>query len=119
MDADLIYHIVQRGRWEEARSEGSYQSSSLDSEGFIHCSTLEQVRRVADTHFRGQRGLVLLVIQSARVRAEIRYEGSQGDEGFPHIYGPLNTDAVARVVAFETGDDGRFQLPPEISAARR
>lgn len=119
MDAQLICHIVQRSLWEQASSSGSYQSDSWDSEGFIHCSALEQVCRVADLHFRGQTGLVLLLIEPARVLPEIRYEAPHGEERFPHIYGPLNIDAVVRVVAFAPGDDGRFHLPPEVAAARR
>ena len=119
MNSQLIYHIAKRSRWEETEPSGSFRNNSLDAEGFIHCSTLEQVLRVADAHFRGQHGLVLLEIRSAQVRSEIRYEGLPGGELFPHIYGPLNTDAVTRAVAFEPCEDGRFKLPPELAAGRR
>jgi uncharacterized protein (DUF952 family) len=34
-----------------------------------------------------------------------------GDERFPHIYGPLNLDAVTQVLPFEPSDDGLFSLP--------
>jgi len=119
MNSQLIYHIVKRSRWEEAGPAGSFRNSSLDVEGFIHCSTLEQVLRVADACFRGQHGLALLEIRSAQVRSEIRYEGLPGGQLFPHIYGPLNTDAVARALAFEPSEDGRFKLPPELAADRR
>jgi uncharacterized protein (DUF952 family) len=49
---------------------------------------------VATTYFRGVEGLLLLVIDPSRVSADIRVESAGGAEQFPHIYGPLNLDAV-------------------------
>ena len=81
------------------------------AEGFIHCSTGDQVIKVANARFRGQHGLVLLVIDTDKVRPEIVYENLEGgDEVFPHIYGELNTDAVVEVAPFDPGSDGYFHL---------
>jgi hypothetical protein len=47
----------------------------------------------------------------ARVRAEIKYEdASDGSGTFPHIYGPINTDAVARVTQYRE-QAGAFPPP--------
>lgn len=107
-----LLHITTRAAWEGARAEGFYTTPTLAAEGFIHCSEPRQVVRVANERFRGQRGLVLLEIDPSRVGPEIRYENTEGgEELFPHIYGPLNLDAVARVLAFEPGEGGTFALP--------
>src|SRR5215212_4327082 len=107
-----IFHITERGEWERAEPAGVYRTPSLASEGFIHCSTGEQVIRTADRLFHGQAGLVLLEIDTRRVEAEIRYENCEGgQEEFPHVYGALNPDAVVRVLAFEPGEDGSFAMP--------
>jgi len=108
----IILHITQREQWEQAKLLQAYRGDTLDSEGFIHCSTLLQVVKVANTFFAGQQGLILLCIDSNKVQAEIRYEGFEG-EHFPHIYGSLNFDAVFKVVDFEPGEDGKFELPEE------
>lgn len=51
----------------------------------------------------GDQLLVLLTIDEARVRAEIRHENLEGGvRGVPHIYGPLNTDSVAEVKTYVT-----------------
>lgn len=90
-------------------AEGNYRAPTFEAEGFIHCSTREQVIQVADRRFRGQSGLVLLFIETERVDAEIIYENLEGGpELFPHIYGELNTDAVAQVAEFAPDDDGYF-----------
>lgn len=111
----ILYHITGRAEWEAAQERGLYRGDSLDGEGFIHCSTAEQVVRVADSWFRGQRGLVVLEIEGERVAAEVRYENLEGgEELFPHIYGVLNLDAVVRVVALQVGDDGCFLSPVRV-----
>lgn len=109
-----IYHITSRTAWEAAQTAGAYTAASLASEGFIHLSKVDQVLRVANAIYRNQTGLVLLVVDTQRVTHEIRWEPGtdKPDELFPHIYGPLNLDAVTRVVDFPPNPDGSFSLPP-------
>jgi uncharacterized protein (DUF952 family) len=108
----IILHITRREEWEKAKIAGLYRGDTLDSEGFIHCSTPMQVIKVANFRFRNQRDLVLLCIDSQKVEAEIRYEGVE--DLFPHVYGALNVDAVLKVVEFVCGEDGFFELPLEV-----
>jgi uncharacterized protein (DUF952 family) len=108
----LIYHITQRSAWEQAKANGQYTAPSLSTEGFIHASTLEQVIGTANLLFHGQSGMVLLVIDGQRLEHELRYEEAPGTgQKFPHLYGPLNLDAVLKVVEFPHGDQGDFSLP--------
>lgn len=115
----VIYHITRREYWRSAT--GPYQGDTLESQGFIHASTAAQVLRVANSIFRGQSGLLLLVIDAERVTADVRFEPpidphtgqpeTGTDECFPHIYGPLNRDAVIRALDFQSEADGLFSLP--------
>lgn len=114
LQAAVIFHITSRAAWEAARATGSYRGDTLDSEGFIHCSLAHQVVFVANDRFRGQQGLVLLQIDTARAAPEIKYEGA-GEELFPHIYGPLDVEAVSKVYDFVPDEHGLFQLPVDIS----
>ncbi len=109
-----ILHITKPEEWEQAKLVGMYRGDTLEFEGFIHCSTAKQVIKVANNFFHNQKGLVLLCIDSNKVKAEIRYEGVEGEELFPHVYGALNIDAVFKVVGFEAGEDGKFVLPQEV-----
>jgi uncharacterized protein (DUF952 family) len=108
----MIFHITTRPEWESSLPTGSYAPIGYDADGFIHLSEREQVVRVADARFSGARDLVLLCVEASRLRAPVRYE--PGDPGshelFPHLYGPLNVDAVAAVLPFAEGPDG-FALP--------
>ena len=113
----LIYHITTPEQWEAARRAGSYRGDTLETEGFIHCSTGAQVARVGDAFYAGRSGLLLLCIESEKVIPAIRSEGAEGGEKFPHIYGPLNVEAVVKVTAFEPGPNGGFQLPEAARAS--
>jgi uncharacterized protein (DUF952 family) len=113
---NVILHITTRQQWEEAEELGIYRGDTLDSDGFIHCSTVRQVVQVANTFFPGRSGLVLVCIDADRVAAEIRYEALESEESFPHIYGPLEVEAVSQVCDFEPGEDGTFSLPRQIAS---
>lgn len=112
----MIYHITEKLAWETAVSQNqAYTAPSLQTEGFIHCSTAAQILGPANALFHGQQGLILLCIQPAAVTAVIKYEDcyDHGDQ-FPHIYGTLNLEAVVSVVPFPPNADGSFSLPPTL-----
>jgi uncharacterized protein (DUF952 family) len=112
----IIMHVTKRDAWTEAQAIGSYRAASLDTEGFIHCSRPDQAIAVANFIFRGQSDLVILGIDEAKVISEIKYDYPLGGkEPYPHIYGPLNLDAVTQVVDFDPLPDGTFELPESLS----
>jgi uncharacterized protein (DUF952 family) len=117
-----ILHLTRRADWDAAKLAGRYEAASLHSEGFIHFSTADQVVRVANAFYSGQSDLVLLVVDPERITADLRWEAPahpgispDAPEGelFPHVYGPLNVNAVIRVIAFPPTNDGTFRLPDE------
>lgn len=112
----MILHIVEKTEWEKAIKNDVLSPSSLQTEGFIHCSTIEQVIDVANFFFKGfSSELLLLCIEENKISSKIVYEDlSDSGELFPHIYGPLNIDSVSQVLDFKPGRDGRFALPPGI-----
>ena len=107
----MIVHIVSQSVWNEAQAAGEYRGDTLETEGFIHCSTPEQVVEVANRRFKGRMDLSLLVIDPNEVKAQILFEDGGNGELYPHIYGPLNLFAVKTVVPFPSLGDGTFVLP--------
>ena len=114
----LILHITTRKDWEQAKKMGIYKTPSLENQGFIHCSYPDQLANFADANYHGRKDLVLLCIESNRVRADVHEEGA-GDESYPLIFGPLNLDSVAKTLDFEPDKNGRFKLPPSIPPVSR
>lgn len=109
----MLFHIIGRTDWNAAQEKGAYEPGSLATEGFIHLSQRSQILRPANLLYTGRDDLALLVIAPERVDSEVVLEpGSHGEtENFPHLYGPLNLDAVVDVIDFPCGDDGTFELP--------
>ncbi len=111
----FIYHIAAAADWERARRDGQYTMSTrgltLAEQGFIHAATAAQVALVANAFYQGEPDLLLLVIDTALIGPEIRYEHVPGqDLPYPHIYGPLNVSAVVEARPFAPGPDGQFSF---------
>lgn len=91
---DLIFHLAEPEAW--AASHGTYRPPSVDAEGFVHCSTRDQLLGVATAFYPGRDDLVLLTIDTGLLdKTTLVYEDlyDHGDL-FPHVYGPLPTNAV-------------------------
>jgi uncharacterized protein (DUF952 family) len=111
-----LLHITERDTWRTAEQEGEYRMSTrgvtLEQEGFIHCSLPHQLRAVAELFYGDANDLVVLVIDSEQVRADIRYEAAApGGERYPHIYGALPVGAVSQVISVGRDGSGRMILP--------
>jgi uncharacterized protein (DUF952 family) len=92
----------------------------LQIEGFIHCSTENQVLHVANAFYHGRNNLVVLKLDEEKIEPEIKWEAPAGppapgisdSDKFPHIFGPINLTAVASVLDLEPDSAGLFILPP-------
>ena len=107
-----LVHICTLDEWLSARQAGEHRPDSLDSHGFVHLSTPEQVHLPANRIFAGRSDLVLLRLDPGRLGSEVRWEpGVPTDPEsmlFPHLYGPLPAAAVTAVVEYLPDRDGRF-----------
>ena len=92
----LIYHIVLPEVWAVFDTE-LYRAASLETEGFIHCSFAEQLDAVIKRYYSGTNEVIVLEIETERLMSRVLNEASTGNEIYPHIYGPINRDAIVGV----------------------
>lgn len=112
----IIFHITTKEDWTKQSGEDSFSASSLEDVGFIHCALKHQILRVANSRLRGKKNLVLLGIREDKLESKLVYEDlSNLNEDHPHVYGPINMDAITQVVDFPPDDDGSFSLPEELN----
>jgi uncharacterized protein (DUF952 family) len=116
-DGARIFHLALARDWEAARAEGWYRISTLgatvDEVGFLHASFAAQLAGVADAFYADvTEPLVLLTIDRSRVGAPVVDEDVPAAGAvFPHVYGPLNVDAVVDVRPVSRDAAGRLDLP--------
>ncbi|MDH3492464.1 MAG: DUF952 domain-containing protein [Acidobacteriota bacterium] len=83
--------------WNSFDGKDQYTAESLQTEGFIHCSFLEQLDGVLKRYYSDAESVVILEIDPSEIDAEVKLEKATDDELFPHIYGPINLNAVAEI----------------------
>ena len=120
----MILHLLSRDSWAEAQANGQLVAPSVATEGFAHCSTEHQIVDVANKYYSGANNMVLLNIDPARLTSKLIFEPPAHLDGspalpheplFPHIYGPINLDAVIEVIDFPCDSIGNFLAPPQLN----
>ena len=92
----LIYHILLPETWEAIKDNSFYETESLADEGFIHCSYDDQLEGVLERYYSDADRVVVLSVDANRLTSPLVSEPSTNDEPYPHVYGPINLDAVVK-----------------------
>ncbi|MER6324407.1 DUF952 domain-containing protein [Streptomyces coelicoflavus] len=112
----MIYHVVPLAEW-NADPARPYAPASLTTDGFVHCSPDEATTlAVVNAFYRdATRPLVALLLDEDRLTARCVREapepvpppGVAAGTLFPHVFGPLDREAVQRVLEVRWDDGGR------------
>ncbi len=112
----MIHHVVSLAAW-NAHPDQPYSPDSLPEDGFVHCSPDEPATlAVINAFYRdAPKPLHVLVIDEARLDARVEFEaaapapppGVGGDVLFPHVFGPINRDAVVDILGIQWDEQGR------------
>jgi uncharacterized protein (DUF952 family) len=110
-----IYKVMSRAALAEAKANGCFEGSADDRrDGFIHFSSADQLEATLVKHFAGQNDLVVVAVDSESLGERLHWEPSRGGALFPHLYGPLELEALVWDEALELGADGRHRLPARV-----
>jgi len=99
----LIYHILLPETWKLVRGRSFYEAESFAAEGFIHCSYKDQLEGVLKRYYSDAGEVVVLTIDPAKLSSPLIVEPSTNNELYPHIYGPIDLDAVVEAVTRPVG----------------
>ncbi len=115
----MIYHVVTSAEWAgwDARPDAPYAPASLAEDGFVHCSPDEKTTlAVVNAYLRSApRPLLVLLLAEERLTSRLAFEsaaptpppGVDEDVLFPHLYGPVDREAVDRTLEVVWDEDGR------------
>jgi uncharacterized protein (DUF952 family) len=111
-----VYKILAEAAYEAAKSEGHFIGTSDDlRDGFIHLSAAHQLEGTLAKHYAGQEDLLLLTLDRDQLGEGLKWEPSRGGDLFPHLYGPLELDAILSAELLELDDDNRHILPEGVA----
>jgi len=150
----MILHLVTADDWKAAPPDKPFVPTAYAADGFIHCTFGDALMlTVANRFYKSQPGEFLAIaIDETRVTAPVKWEApaspgaveaveapaaplppeAEAEFGaapaaplFPHIYGPLNRDAILGARRLLREPDGSFSgyapigTPEEAPAAAR
>lgn len=104
----ITHHLAVADEWEAQRDAPTYRPSAFAVEGFVHCTDgLDRLLVPANAYYRDDPGrFVALEVDLDRVSAPVRYDAEP--PVYPHVYGPIETAAIVRVLVAERSPDGTF-----------
>lgn len=119
MSDGYIRHLVRASEWQAWPTTEPFRPDGFERDGFMHCTAEPEILlQVANNVFKETPGeFLVLVIDPARVRAPVKFEAPVPPPPeshplarhlFPHIYGPLNQDAVVSLHPARRAEDGTF-----------
>lgn len=110
----FVYKVCPESDWMHALVMRAYRGSADDRrDGYIHLSTGEQLAETLAKHFAGQKGLVVVKLDAARL-TRLKWEPARNGALFPHLYGDLDPSIAAGVEPLALGGDGRHIIPEGI-----
>jgi uncharacterized protein (DUF952 family) len=115
----VILHLLTAAAAAATQAQGrrEYVPPTFADDGFIHCTAGDDLMlQVANRFYAGvAEPMVAWTIDEALVRSDVRWEPPMPEnppnyEGplFPHIYGPLNLDAVVGGRRLVRDEEGAF-----------
>ena len=105
------HHLVAREVWEAQDPAAAYRHTSLESEGFIHCTDgAEALRDTANRHYgTDPRPFLVLTVDLDAAGSPWRID--EPGSPYPHLYGPIDRAAILDVRPMPREADGRFAVP--------
>lgn len=103
-----IFHLCRRQDWLKSQESGAYLPASLAIDGYIHCSPPSHILEVANRYYKNIADVIILWIDPKKLTSELRWE-KVDDVFYPHVYGPINLEAVLRVIDLTPDSDGSYR----------
>ena len=108
-----VFKICEKDEWENVKRNDFFEGTKIDKDdGFIHFSTLEQLKGTIEKYFKSRGQLYLLEVNTDNL--DIVWEVSRNKQQFPHLYEPLPFSAVAKVYKIFVDTEGNHIIPEQV-----
>ena len=111
---NFIYKICLEDEWKNAKKIGKFKGTKKDLiDGYIHFSKKEQINSTLKKYFFNQDKLILLKVNFLNLK-KLKWEKSQTNEVFPHLYSDLDLNNVKSTLKIILNKNGTHKLPIEL-----
>jgi uncharacterized protein (DUF952 family) len=128
VDSQPIYHLVPADYYRAQAQDQPYLPKTFAEEGFIHCTSgIETLLDIANLYFSElSDDLLALKIDPDLLTSSLKFELPNPPTGstladnhparrdpnlrFPHIYGPLNREAIVDCVSLRRSKTRQWQV---------
>lgn len=106
----IILHAAKENDYEKSLKSGYYGDFAIKKDGFIHCSTAEEMLNVANDNLKDiDEPLIVLFIDTEKLKSEVKWEKrGKNSIRFPHVYGLINLDSVIKKSPLFKDELGNF-----------
>jgi uncharacterized protein (DUF952 family) len=119
----VICHVTTPALWLQALKRGSIWAESLVTDGFIHCSRLDQIEAVVNRFYAQSATLMLVLLDEHQLGEPLVWEGAAHPDGsraltneqFPHYYALIPVSAVRGSRGWRANRDGGWTLPVDLT----
>ena len=105
---DRYLHLIPAEVWSCQEHGSLYFPDAYDQDGFIHLTIgSTNLMEVANLFYaQDDRDYLVLTLDKTKITSPVRFDDESGR--YPHIYGPLNVDAVIAVDPVRRDAGGAF-----------
>lgn len=105
---NTIFLLAEYWKYQLAKTQGSYTEDGLSKNGFIRCTN----RKQTPVKIKNKEEVFLILeIDRTKLEHQLKYEGSDNENFYPCVYGPINLDAVVKAHTLKPDKNGKFKFP--------
>ena len=109
----MIYKILTADQLAAVEDGGAMQAPVDEADGYVHFSTSKQVQETLAKWFKGQKGCVLVSVDSRDFGVDLKWEKSRGGDYFPHVYATVREYNISSIWPLDEFDADGVPLAPE------
>ena len=107
-----IYKVISKEHWQNCQQSDEILPMEIDiKDGYLHFSTLAQLKETLRLYFANRSDLILLALRAIDVKQQLKWEKSRNNELFPHIYGTIDIGLIQFSEPIAVSKNGTATLP--------
>lgn len=110
----MIITNMKKSLWENRKNLEYFGKEEIETEGFIHASTIKQFEKVSKKFKDLDEEIVILVLNEDLLERLVFEDLKNKGENYPHIYKEIPKSAVVEVLDYNKDENGNWVKNKEL-----